>query len=215
MAQTSTANPWVRVDFPATSQRAGLLTQGTILAAGSHGTKPSNTRRGEIIREQLLCNDIPAPPPGVSAIIPPAQAGETEQQTFKRHTTDPSCASCHTLMDPIGWGLAGFDETGAARAMDANGQPISVAGQIVGMTPPDFNGPVDLAQKLAQSDQFRGCFARQLFRYAYGRVETNMDAPGIAQLQGRFEGAKWVFGKGLTALALSDGFRYRNKGDEP
>jgi hypothetical protein len=215
MAQTSTANPWVRVDFPATSQRAGLLTQGTILAAGSHGTKPSNTRRGEIVREQLLCNDIPSPPPGVSAIVPPAQAGETEQQTFARHTTDPSCASCHTLMDPIGWGLAGFDETGAARAMDANGQPISVAGQIVGMTPPDFNGPVDLAQKLAQSDQFRGCFARQLFRYAYGRVETNMDAPGIAQLQGRFEGANWVFGKGLTALALSDGFRYRNKGDEP
>ncbi|HEV3193633.1 MAG TPA: DUF1592 domain-containing protein [Polyangiaceae bacterium] len=214
-APTTAATPWIRVDFGASSQRAGLLTQGTILAAGSHGTKPSNTRRGEIIREQLLCNDIPSPPPGVNANVPPAQPGETEQQTFARHTTDPSCASCHSLMDPIGWGLAGFDETGAARTKDTNGQPISVAGQIKGMVPPDFNGPTDLAQKLAQSSQFRQCFAQQLFRYAYGRVETGMDAPGIAQLEGRFEGSNWAFDKGLTALVLSDGFRYRNKGDAP
>jgi len=214
-AATTAANPWVRVDFGASSQRAGLLTQGTMLAAGSHGTKPSNTRRGEIIREQLLCNDIPSPPPGVNANVPPAQPGETEQQTFIRHTTDPSCASCHSLMDPIGWGLAGFDQTGAARTKDTNGQPISVAGQIKGMMPPDFNGPTDLAQKLAQSSQFRQCFAEQLFRYAYQRVETSMDAPGIAELQGRFEGSSWAFDKGLTALVLSDGFRYRNKGDAP
>jgi hypothetical protein len=215
MAATTVANPWARVDFGTNSQRAGLLTQGTMLAAGSHGTKPSNTRRGEIIREQLLCNDIPSPPPGVNANIPPAQAGETEQQTFIRHTTDPSCASCHSMMDPIGWGLAGFDQTGAARTKDANGQPISVAGQIKGMVPPDFNGPTELAQKLAQSNQFRQCFAQQLFRYAYGRVETNMDAPGITQLEARFEGSNWAFDKGLTALVLSDGFRYRNKGDAP
>jgi hypothetical protein len=214
-APATMANPWARVDFGATSQRAGLLTQGTILAAGSHGTKPSNTRRGEIIREQLLCNDVPSPPPGVNANLPPAQPGETEQQTFARHTTDPACASCHSLMDPIGWGLAGFDETGAARTKDTNGQPISVAGQIKGMTPPDFNGPTDLAQKLAQSTQFRQCFAQQLFRYAYGRVETSMDAPGIAQVQGGFEGSNWAFDKGLAALALSEGFRYRNKGDAP
>jgi len=214
-AQTTMANPWVRVDFPANSQRSGLLTQGTLLAAGSHGTKPSNTRRGEIVREQLLCNDIPSPPPGVNAITPAPQPGETEQQTFKRHTTDPSCASCHTLMDPVGWGLAGFDQTGAARTVDTNGQPVSIAGQIVGMTPPDFNGPVALGQKIAQSSQFKQCFATQLFRYTYGRVETSMDSPGIAQLQGRFEGSSWAFDKGLAALALSDGFRYRSKGDAP
>jgi hypothetical protein len=217
-AQTTTTNPWVRVDFPAGSQRSGLLTQGTILAAGSHGTKPSNTRRGEIIREQLLCDDIPSPPPGVNAITPPAQPGETEQQTFKRHTTDPSCAGCHSMMDPVGWGLAGFDQTGAARTVDTNGQPISVAGQVSGRPPfasYDFTGPTDLGQKLAQSNQYRQCFAKQLFRYAYGRVETSMDTPGITQLQGSFEGSNWAFDKGLAALAQSDGFRYRSKGDAP
>jgi hypothetical protein len=195
-----------------------LLTQGTLLAAGSHGTKPSNTRRGEIVREQLLCNDIPSPPPGVNAITPMPQAGETEQQTFKRHTTDPSCASCHSMMDPIGWAMAGFDQTGAARTVDTNGQPISVAGQVSGRPPfasYDFTGPTDLGQKLAQSNQYKQCFATQLFRYAYGRVETSMDTPGIAQLQGHFEGSSWAFDKGLAALAVSDGFRYRSKGDAP
>jgi len=206
---------WTRVDFPAGSQRLGILTQGTFLAAGSHGTRPSNTRRGEMVREQLLCQNIPSPPPGVNATIPSPTPGETERQTFARHTTDPTCAGCHGLMDPIGFGLSGFDEMGAIRTTDTNGQPISVAGSINGMTPPDFNGPAELAKKIAASPAFRTCFATELFRYVFGRTETAQDAVGITELQGSFERAQWDFGKGVSSLVLSDGFRYRNKGDAP
>jgi hypothetical protein len=206
---------WQRVDFGSGVSRAGLLTHGSILAAGSHNDKPSNTRRGQMVREQLLCNDVPSPPPGVDANIPPPQAGESEQETFKRHTTEASCSSCHSLMDPIGWGLSGFDAAGAPRTTDSNGQPLSLAGRIDGMTPPDFNGPVELGQKVAGSDQFKQCFAAQLFRYAYGRMETDGDASGIAQLEADFASSGWSFGKGLTSLVTSDGFRFRNKGDEP
>jgi len=206
---------WTRVDFPAGSPRLGILTQGTFLAAGSHGTRPSNTRRGELVREQLLCQDIPSPPPGVNATIPPAMPGETEQQTFARHTTVPTCAACHTLMDPVGFGLSGFDEMGAIRTVDTNGQPISVAGSIKGMMPPDFNGPTELAKKIAASPEFRACFATELFRYVFGRTEATQDAVGITELQGSFEHAQWDFGKGVSSLVLSDGFRYRNKGDAP
>ncbi len=207
---------WQRVDLPASSLRAGILTQGTILAAGSHGTKPSNTRRGQMVRAQLLCQNIPPPPPGVDATVPPPLPGETEQQTFARHTTDARCASCHTMMDPIGWGLSGFDQTGAARTRDTNGQPISTSGDIQGLTPPGFNGPLELGQKVAASAQFQSCFATQLFRYAYGRVEDPVaDVPGINSVQGSFERAKWAFAQGLTALVESDGFRYRARGDEP
>jgi hypothetical protein len=209
------AGTWQRVNFDASSPRAGFLTQGSIMAAGSHNNVPSNTRRGEMVREQLLCQDIPAPPPGVNANVPPAQPGETEQQTFARHTTDSSCASCHTLMDPIGWGLSGFDAAGAIRTLDNNGQPVSVAGQIVGMTPPDFNGPVELGQKLAAAPEFEACFARELFRYVYGRVETANDATGISELETAFAAASWDLRGGVASLVGSDGFRYRNRGDQP
>ena len=209
------AKDWQRVDFPAGALRAGILTQGAILAAGSHTDRPSNTRRGEIVREQLLCQDIPSPPPGVNAVVPMAMGAETEQQTFARHTTDPTCASCHSLMDPIGFGLSGFDVNGAARTKDFNGQPISTKGQIQGWAAPDFDGPVDLAQKLAASDQFRTCFAQQLFRYAYARTEASNDMPGITEMANTFQGSGWSFAKGLAAFVGSDGFRYRVKGDAP
>ena len=206
---------WQRVDLGPSSMRAGLLTQGSILAAGSHNDKPSNTRRGQMVREQLLCNDVPSPPPGVDANVPPPQAGESEQATFKRHTTEASCSSCHSLMDPIGWGLSGFDAAGAPRTKDSNGQPLSIAGRIEGMTPPDFTGPDRVGQKLAASPEFKACFARQLFRYAYGRLETDLDTAGIDQLAAGFTASSWNLGKGLTSLVTSDGFRYRNKGDAP
>jgi lysozyme family protein len=118
-------------------------------------------------------------------------------------------------MDPIGWGLSGFASDGAARTKDNNGQPISVVGKINGMTPPDFNGPVELGQKLAAAPEFKACFATQLFRYVYARVETAHDAAGITELQGNFEAGAWNLPKGLAALVRSDGFRYRNKGDAP
>jgi Protein of unknown function (DUF1588)/Protein of unknown function (DUF1585) len=141
--------------------------------------------------------------------------GETEQQTILRHATDSTCASCHDLMDPIGIGLSGFDEIGAVRTKDTNGQPVSVQGRVMGMTPPEFNGPIELAQKVAGSAEFKTCFARQLFRYVYARVEVPEDMPGIAELEQSFAGSSWDFPKGLSALVRGAGFRYRNKGDAP
>jgi hypothetical protein len=168
-----------------------------------------------MVREQLLCVDVPSPPPGVAANPPAAKAGETEQQTFAQHTADASCATCHTLMDPIGWGLSGFDGAGAIRTMDANGQPISVAGQINGFSMPAFTGPVELGQKIAASDDFKACFARQLFRYTFARVELTADASGIDELRAAFETSKWDLPTALAVLVDSNGFRYHSKGDAP
>jgi Protein of unknown function (DUF1592)/Protein of unknown function (DUF1588)/Protein of unknown function (DUF1587)/Protein of unknown function (DUF1595)/Protein of unknown function (DUF1585) len=209
------AQAWQRVDWAADVPRAGLLTQGSILAATSHGIKPSATKRGQFVRENLLCADIPSPPPGVSGIVPDAKPGETEQETFARHTTVATCASCHTQMDPIGWGLGQFDGNGAFRTKDSNGQPIATKGFVDGLAPRDFDGPLDLATRVGQSDTFKKCFASQLFRYAYGRVEVDTDAAGIDQLYTAFEGAQWGFTKGFLSLVEADGFRFRNKGDAP
>ena len=94
---------------------------------------------------------VPQPPPGVANNPPVPTGTESEQATFARHTTQASCSVCHSLMDPIGWGLSGFDAAGATRTKDNNGQPLNVAGRIDGMTPPEFNGPVELGQKVAAS----------------------------------------------------------------
>src|SRR5262249_59846644 len=83
---------WQRVDFTAGSTRAGLLTQGSLMAAGSHSDKPSNTRRGPMVREHLLCQDIPSPPPGVANNPPMPMAGESEQAAFARPTTQAAGA---------------------------------------------------------------------------------------------------------------------------
>ncbi len=213
---TSPAQGWQRIDFGTTLPRAGILTQPSTLAAGSHGvTRPSSTRRGQMVREQLLCIDIPAPPPGVAANPPAAKPGETEQQTFAQHTTEASCAACHTLMDPIGWGLSGFDGAGAVRVKDSNGQPISVSGQINGFAMPAFSGPVELGQKIAASDDFKACFARQLFRYAFARVEVAADANGIDEWRSVFEASKWDLPTALARLVGSTAFRFHAKGDAP
>jgi Ni/Co efflux regulator RcnB len=215
LAAPPAGQTWQRVDFAAGSPRAGLLTQGSLMAAGSQHDKPSSTRRGQVVREQLLCQDVPSPPPGVATNAPEAMAGESEQATFARHTTQASCAVCHKLMDPIGWGLSGFDSAGVARTKDNNGAPLNLQGRVEGMTPPEFNGPVELGQKLAASTALKACFARQLFRFVYGRAETSADEPGITELQGAFTTAGWDLGRGLAAMASSDGLRYRSKGDAP
>ena len=83
------------------------------------------------------------------------------------------------------------------------------------MTPPDFNGPVELGQKLASSPEFKACFARQLFRFVYGasrRPPTPRASPSCRATSRRAPG---ISRKGLAALVRSDGFRYRNKGDAP
>ena len=206
---------WQKVMFDAASPRAGFLTQGSLMAAGSHNDKPSNTRRGQMVREQLLCQDVPSPPPGVDANVPPAQPGETEQQTFIRHTTVASCAACHTLMDPIGWGLSGFDAAGAVRTKDSNGQPLSLKGQVAGLSPPDFNGPVELGAEAGRVAGVQGVLRpaalplRLRPRRDGGRRRRHHRAAG------RLHDGEVGSGGGPHGARGSDGFRYRNKGDAP
>jgi hypothetical protein len=100
------------------------------------------------------------------------------------HATDATCASCHQLMDQIGFGFEGFDASGAWRTTD-NGQPIDRSGMIIGTdVAGSFNGPVDLGAKLASSDDVLTCTATQWFRFSFGRDpgSTNGDTCAVSQL---------------------------------
>jgi Protein of unknown function (DUF1592)/Protein of unknown function (DUF1588)/Protein of unknown function (DUF1587)/Protein of unknown function (DUF1595)/Protein of unknown function (DUF1585) len=200
---------WHRVDFPATSPRVGILTQASVLTLTSHSQSVSPTKRGLYVRSQLLCGQVPSPPPGVAGSPPPAVSGETERQQFARHTTVVTCAACHTLMDPIGWGLSQFDVIGNIRTVDAQNQPVAVDGLISGFTPPEFNGPVELAQRLRQSEEFAACVGTSLYRFAYGQSSTGQASSVIGEIEGAFKGQGYDFRKTLVALVSSDAFRYR------
>ncbi len=80
---------------------------------------------------------------------------------------------------------------------------------------PAFSGSVELGQKIAASDDFKACVARQLFRYAFARVELPADTSGIDELESVFAASKWDLPTALARLASSAGFRFHVKGDAP
>jgi len=113
-------------------------------------------------------------------------------------------------MDPIGLGLENYVVAGHYRTTE-NGKAIDASGQVVqsDITAP-FNGAVDLAHKLAGSDQVRGCVATSWFRYAYGRAETRDDACTLTVVNKKFATAKYDLKSLLVSLTQTDAFLYRN-----
>ena len=106
------------VKFPADSKRAGILGQGTFLASTAGPTDTSPTARGIFVRERLLCQHVPPPPPGVITTLPDPlvdQPPKGRRQLMDEHVENPTCASCHRLMDPIGFGFEHFDAIGRWR----------------------------------------------------------------------------------------------------
>ena len=162
---------FARVDQTMLGMRpaSGILTAGGLLAANAHADNTSPTRRGIFVREALLCESLPPPPPNANITPPVPKPNQTNRQAMNNHVTDPVCAGCHQMMDPIGFGFEGFDASGAWRTTDM-GQPVDTSGTIMGSdVAGSFNGPVELGAKLAGSDEAMACAATQWFRFAFGR----------------------------------------------
>ncbi|MDQ6699286.1 MAG: DUF1592 domain-containing protein, partial [Acidobacteriota bacterium] len=111
------AKDFDRVPFPPASERAGILGQGLFLALTAKPDDSSPTARGLFVREQFLCQHVPDPPPGVNTNLPPVTEAkpQTNRDRMSEHASNPSCAACHKLVDPIGFGLEKFDAVGARR----------------------------------------------------------------------------------------------------
>jgi len=145
----------------------GLLAQGSLLAINAGNTATSPTLRGVLIRERLLCGEMPPPPPTVGDLPPPTGA-ETTRQRYEQHVADPACAGCHQLMDPLGFAFEHLDATGRYRATE-NGFPIDATGSITGLGPSvAFDGPTELASALASEPETAVCMASFMASAAYG-----------------------------------------------
>jgi hypothetical protein len=194
---------FVEVTLPAGSQRHGLLTQVSMLAASSSPTETNPMLRGRAVREDLLCQKVPDPPPDLMATLPAAPGGRpmTKRQRLDIHRTDPGCASCHRLIDPIGVALEHYDAVGAHRTTE-NGLPIDASGELDGVAFADARGLV--AAVKAHKD-LGPCLVRKLFRYATAHVETEGERPLVDGLGRAFDESGRRWGPLVTALATSDG----------
>ncbi|WP_437900119.1 DUF1592 domain-containing protein [Sorangium sp. So ce124] len=192
------------------AQRAGFLTQASVLAVLAKPDQSSPVHRGKFVRERLLCRTLPPPPPDVDIQPPPVRDGIPTRRQFERHAEDPACAGCHRLMDPIGFGFERYDGIGLYREVD-QGVPVDASGEIVGSRDIDgpFDGAVELAHRLAESDEVRQCVATQWFRFGYGRAEQAEDECSMRQIQAAFAESGYNIKALLVALTQTDAFRYR------
>jgi hypothetical protein len=196
------------VRFPATAQRAGLLGQGSILASTAGPAETSPTARGIFIREQLLCQHVPLPPPNVNTSLPEPTESKpaTRRQLMVAHAENPACASCHKLMDPIGFGLERFDAIGRWRDKEKFNLPVDTKGEIAGLPNSAFSDSKQLGRILAESPVCQECIVRQVFRYAYGRTETADDQQTIQRLFSSFRESGFRFKELLIAVVRNPEF---------
>lgn len=189
-------------------ERGGLLTQAAFLARHAHRDDTSPVHRGITVRENILCTTIPDPPVGVSTTLPPAEAATSVRHRFSQHLADPTCAGCHQLMDPLGLSFEHYDAIGAYRTMDRYGA-VDAAGEIVGgrdSLAGGYYGAVELGQKFGQSDQVAACLSNQWFRYALGRMESELDACTISRLQSEFNSSGHNVRSLIAGIVKSDAF---------
>lgn len=196
-------------------QRAGVLTLGSLLTINAHSNQTSPVHRGKMVRELLLCDAIPPPPPEVMIKAPEPDPNSTTRERFAQHSADGACKGCHTLMDPLGFGFESYDGMGRFRTSE-NGVPIDASGELTG-TDVDgtFTGAVGLAAKLAASKEVQSCYATQWFRFAYGRGENTGDACSLATLTTKLSAANGDIKELLVALTQTDAFLYRPAGGMP
>jgi len=201
---SATDGSFQHVDLPADSPRVGLLGAGAVLAGHAHSQLTSPTLRGKFVNEMLLCRSIGAPPPGTPPLPSMAPAGSTVRQVLSLHRSSPVCASCHGLMDPIGFGMEAFDTTGQYRTTD-NGQPIDTTGTLDDVA---FSNLAELGSVLRKNAVVAPCFVSKVYENALGRLPVDLDAVALDKLIGQFVSGGNRVDQLLTALVGSDGFRF-------
>lgn len=200
-----------RVDLDP-SQRAGLLTMGSLLTINAHSNQTSPVHRGKLVREVFLCDVMPPPPANVMITVPAPDPNSTARDRFAQHSADPACKGCHVLMDPIGFGFENYDGVGKWRTEEA-GKPIDATGILTQSDiDGEFDGVVELAHKLTGSEKAQTCYTKQWFRYAYGRGETQQDDCTMEAINAEFQSSGANIKQLLLNLTQTDAFMYRIAG---
>ena len=201
-----------RVTLEPDSPRRGLLGHGSMLTVTSIATRTSPVMRGKWILENLLGAPPPQPPPGVETNLGEGQEiakTTTLRQRLERHRSSPVCASCHSIMDPLGFALENYDLIGAWREMDGPAK-VDTSGRMADGTL--LNGPLDLRRAvLGRSDAFVTTATEKLLVYALGRPVHHYDMPLVRTVVRRAAKDGNRFSALLLGIVESDAFQKRVK----
>jgi hypothetical protein len=180
-------------------QEGRLLTDRSVLTVHARTAGSSPVHRGLLVRERMLCEDIPDPPANIDLSIGGVDPSATTRVQFAQHTDNPACAECHQHLDPIGVTFEHYTQLGVYR-IEERGQAIDAGGELDGVP---VNGVEELTASLVADPRFRTCFSRAWRRFASGMhacgEELEADVPLVAP---------------LAEVLRSEGFRMRVGGAE-
>jgi Protein of unknown function (DUF1588)/Protein of unknown function (DUF1592)/Protein of unknown function (DUF1595)/Protein of unknown function (DUF1585)/Protein of unknown function (DUF1587) len=193
------------------SGRAGILSHGSVLAAFSKFSDTSPTQRGIFIRTRLLCQSVGSPPANVMVDQPPkSDESPCKTQRYAAHASG-SCAGCHGLIDPIGFGLERYDIAGRYREHDDGLPQCSIAGTGVLPGSGEFSGPAELAARLIESESLDACVVKQYLSFALGRGVADAEARALSAMTERFQHQGRSFRELMLAFVESDAFALRKE----
>lgn len=198
-----------RIPLHADSPRGGLLGHGSILAVTAYATRTSPVVRGKWVLENLLGTPPPPPPPNV----PPLSDDKSDtvlsmRDRMVQHRSNPVCASCHALMDPVGLAMENFDAIGRWRTLTDGLAPINASGGLPDGT--TFNGVDGLREAiLNRSDQFVATLTERLLTYALGRATAYSDAPALRAIVRQAELDDYRFSSLILGIVQSTPFQMR------
>ena len=173
-----------RVTLPNPAQRGGLLAQGAILAATSYPDRTSPVLRGKWLLDNIFGVYVPPPPPNVDtslAEVKPGTVPPTIRERLAQHRRDPTCGSCHAVIDPPGFALENFDALGRWREVDESGKKVDAVGTTVSGAPVEGLSGLR-ALLLERADQFPTTLTEKLLAYALGRRLEYYDRPAVRQI---------------------------------
>jgi hypothetical protein len=196
---------WEPFEFSPDDPRAGFLTHFSFVAVHSHPGRSSPTLRGKAVRELLLCQKVPDPPGNVDfKIVQDADNPifKTARERLTAHGTEPMCAGCHRITDPIGLALENFDGLGQYRK-DENGAPIDASGNVGGVA---FTDAAGLGKVLRDDPAVVSCLVNNVYKYAMGRKAAPGESAWVAGLHKDFAAQGYRLPHLLRRIALDDAF---------
>ena len=195
------------------TQRAGVFTHAGFLGSYSSYNRTSPILRGAFLEKQVLCRQIPAPPPGAST-TPLPTTGTTNRDMVAAQTSGGDCVGCHgPIVNPPGFALEAYDSIGTWQTAEkSNGAAIDTKANVaIGSKTVSVTGPVELMTQIANSAEGQSCYAQRLVTFAYERELTSQDVCTVQTLAGKMAQPGYSIVSMLTDLTQTQSFRYRAK----
>ncbi len=204
MGIAAPAPGWSKYEVPQDSQRVGLLSQVGFTSLYAHPGRSSPTRRGKAIRELVLCQKVPDPPANVdfSGFEDTRGKMNTARDRLTAHATNPVCAGCHKITDPMGLALENFDGAGQFRTTEGDAA-IDPSGTLDGIA---FNTPAGLGKALHDSPAVTSCLVSRLYSFAVGKAPGVNEKDYLEKLKAQFANAGYRVPDLMRMISNDDAF---------